>query len=329
MKARLISGIQPTGALHIGNYLGALKNFVALQNAGAHECLFFLADYHSLTEYNWRTAAEKRAQILDLAASFIAAGLDPKKAILFQQSAVPAHTELGWIFNTLIPVGELNRMTQFKDKGEGAASANTGLLTYPVLMAADILLYDATHVPVGSDQDQHLELARTAARKFNARFGDLFTEPKPVYTPIPRLMSLDDPEKKMSKSRPIGCVFLDDEPDEIKKKIARAVTDSGRDIAYDPRKKPAISNLLGIYAGIADTTTAEAAQTFSGASYAEFKIALAELLIAHFAPFRETKQRLLNNPSALIKIIRQGDKKADAIASAKLEKVKRAVGILL
>ncbi|OGZ02674.1 MAG: tryptophan--tRNA ligase, partial [Candidatus Liptonbacteria bacterium RIFCSPLOWO2_12_FULL_60_15] len=210
-KPVLISGIQPTGSLHIGNYLGALKNFVELQGSGAYECYFFIADYHSLTEPF--TKEEKERRVLGLAATFLAAGLDPKRSTLFIQSHVPASTELAWILSALTPFGELRRMTQFKEKGGEKDSANVGLFTYPVLMAADILLYDAKTVPVGEDQLQHLELARTLARKFNAKFGKVFIEPKALMTDVPRLMSLKDPQKKMSKSDPAGCLFLDDAPE--------------------------------------------------------------------------------------------------------------------
>ncbi|MDP3947578.1 MAG: tryptophan--tRNA ligase [bacterium] len=247
-KPVLISGIQPTGSLHIGNYLGALKHFVELQNSGTYECYFFIADYHSLTEAF--TKEEKERQVLDLTATFLAAGLDPKRSTLFIQSHVPASTELAWILSTLTPLGELRRMTQFKEKGGEQEQANVGLFTYPVLMAADILLYDAKVVPVGEDQLQHLELARTLARKFNAKFGETFVEPKALMTSVPRLMGLKNPEKKMSKSDPTGCLFLDDAPEAIRKKVMGAVTDSGGAVAYDPKQRPGISNLVLIYAAM-------------------------------------------------------------------------------
>jgi len=261
-KPVLISGIQPTGSLHIGNYLGALKNFVELQGSGAYECYFFIADYHSLTEpftpglrsrsdsFGGVGKEEKERQVLDLAATFLAAGLGPKKSTLFIQSSVPASTELAWILSALTPFGELRRMTQFKEKGGEKESANVGLFTYPVLMAADILLYDAKVVPVGEDQLQHLELARTLARKFKAKFGKVFIEPKALMTDVPRLMSLKDPKKKMSKSDPAGCLFLDDAPEAIRKKVMGAVTDSGGAVAYDQKQRPGISNLVLIYAAI-------------------------------------------------------------------------------
>ena len=244
----LVSGIQPTGRLHLGNYLGALKNFVALQNSNKYECFFFIADLHSLTEDF--LPKEKARQITELAADYLAAGLNLKKSTLFLQSAIPPHNELAWILNTITPMGELRRMTQFKDKGGEQESANVGLFDYPVLMAADILIYDTKFVPVGDDQLQHLELARTLARKFNSKFGNTFTEPQPLLTQTPRVMSLDDPSKKMSKSRPAGCIFLDDSPEEIHKKVMRATTDSESVIRYDTETKPGISNLLRIYSSL-------------------------------------------------------------------------------
>ncbi|MEY4731277.1 MAG: tryptophanyl-tRNA synthetase, tryptophanyl-tRNA synthetase, partial [Candidatus Parcubacteria bacterium] len=217
-KPVLVSGIQPSGRLHIGNYLGALKNFVDLQNSGKYSCSFFLADLHSLTEPV--SGEEQRKRIMELTADFLAAGLDPKRSVVFQHSQIPAHSEAAWIFNTITPLGELYRMTQFKDKAEHQKeNVNAGLLTYPTLMAADILLYDAKFVPVGNDQDQHLELTRTLARKFNVKFGKTFVEPQALHTPTPRVMSLKDPTKKMSKSQPETCLFLDESSAEIEKKI--------------------------------------------------------------------------------------------------------------
>ncbi|MBI2604423.1 MAG: tryptophan--tRNA ligase, partial [Candidatus Harrisonbacteria bacterium] len=272
-KPMLISGIQPSGKLHLGNYLGALKNFVALQKSGNYQCLFFIADLHSLTEtYD---PEMKPGQILDLAASYLALGLDPKKSTLFVQSQVPQTTELAWILGTLTPFGELRRMTQFKDKAESQEeNVNVGLFTYPVLMAADMLLYDAAFVPVGEDQLQHLELTRTLARKFNSRFGETFVEPKPLMTSVPRLMSLADPMKKMSKSQPDGCLFLDDAPEVIEAKLKRAVTDSGSVVKYDEKEKPGISNLLRIMSALSGKQIPELEKAFAGENYSEFKHAL-------------------------------------------------------
>src|SRR3989344_5305079 len=297
-KPILISGIQPTGGLHLGNYLGALKNFVELQNSGKYDCYFFIADYHSLTEDF--EPKEKGQQILDLAATYLAAGLDPEKSTIFLQSDVPESAELAWIFNTITPFGELRRMTQFKDKSESTPeNINVGLFTYPVLMAADILLYDAKFVPVGEDQLQHLELARTLARMFNAKFGKTFVEPQPILTQVPRLMSLDNPAKKMSKSRPEGCLFIDDYPAHIQEKLAKAVTDSGKDVRYEPVSKPGISNMLLIMSNLTGKTIKELEATFSGSNYSEFKHALSDVVADYFADYREKKKSLMKNSKSL------------------------------
>jgi len=326
MKPVLISGIQPTGQLHLGNYLGALKHFVDLQNSGRYDCFFFIADLHSLTETF--SPREKEKQISDLLANYIAAGLDPKKSVIFLQSAVPPHAELAWIFNTVTPFGELRRMTQFKDKSETAPeNVNVGLFTYPILMAADILLYDAKYVPVGDDQVQHLELARTLARKFNTRFGKMFVEPQPLLTEVPRLMSLDNADKKMSKSQPAGCLFLDDSPDAIRAKIKRAVTDSGRDILFDPVKKPAVSNLLLIYSALAGKPISKIEREFAGKGYGEFKHTLAEVAVEAFEPFQKKKKTLLKNQKTLHKLLASGNRKALKIAETKIEDVKACLGL--
>ncbi len=328
MKPALVSGIQPSGRLHIGNFLGALKNFVDLQNSGKHQCYFPIVDLHSITEDF--DPEQKRQQILDAAADFLAAGIDPKQSVLFLQSEVPAHSELGWILNTITPMGELERMTQFKDKAQRQeANINVGLFDYPVLMAADIILYDASVVPVGDDQMQHLELTRTIVRKFNNRFGKIFIEPKGLLTKTPRVMSLKDPAKKMSKSEPDGCLFLDDRPEEIKRKISRAVTDSGSSIFYDPNEKPGLSNLIEIYAGIAGGSPEAVAEKFEGKNYGEFKGALAELIADHLDDFREKKKKLLAKPSGLISTLHAGSKKANAVAGKKMEEVKKRLGIKL
>jgi tryptophanyl-tRNA synthetase len=324
-KPVLVSGIQPTGKLHIGNHLGALKNFVELQDSGKYECYFFIADLHSLTEdFNPR---EKSKQILDLTTDYLAAGLSPKKSVIFQQSEIPAHTELSWIFETIAPPGEMRRMTQYKEKSEhDPKNLNIGLLTYPALMAADILMYDAKFVPVGNDQGQHLELTRTLARKFNKRFGKTFLEPKALFTKTPRVMSLDDPGKKMSKSRPAGCLFLDDSPETIRKKIMSAVTDSDREIKHSP-SKPAISNLIDLYGGMSRLSTQEVEKKFKGASYAEFKKDLAEVVIDTLKPFQEKKKKL--KTAEVKKTLEAGNKKANAVASKKILEIKKKVGLLI
>ncbi len=328
MKPVLVSGIQPTGKLHIGNYLGSLKNFVTLQNLDEYQCFFFIADLHSLTENFDPT--EKRGQIANVVADYLAAGLDPKKSVIFQQSEVPAHSELAIILNNFAPIGEMKRMTQFKDKSQSQSeNINMGLFDYPVLMAADVFLYGAAVVPIGEDQTQHLELARALARRFNARFGKTFIEPEPILTEAKRIMSLDDPAKKMSKSRPQGCLFLDDEPDVIRKKIQRAVTDSGSEIKYDPKNKPALSNLMSVYAAMADMRIDEIEARFKGKGYGDFKKDLAEVIVRVLAPFQEKKRELLANPSTIKKTLSAGNEKANAVAEKKIKEIKEKIGISL
>lgn len=355
-KPILISGIKPSGKLHLGNYLGALKHFIELQNSGKYRCFFFIADLHSLTEPY--TPKEKAEQIADLMRSYIAAGLSPAKSVLFSQSAIPSHSELAWILNTITPMGELFRMTQFKDKvsdiklpsaisvdkndfekykgttGEALSvlekakeqHSNAGLFDYPVLMAADILLYDTAVVPVGDDQDQHLELARTLARKFNARFGKTFPEPKALHTLVPRLMSLDDPTKKMSKSRPAGCLFMDDSPSTMRKKIGRATTDSGKEIKYDEKNKPGISNLLLIYSALSGKEIATIERQYAGKGYAEFKRDVAEAVVKALASYQAKKKKTSvgTAKSAFVK----GNKTATTIAEKKMVEVKKKVGLI-
>ena len=321
-KPILISGIQPTGRLHLGNYLGALKNFVELQNSGKYDCYFFIADYHSLTIDFDRT--KKSEDIFNVARAYLSAGINPKKSTIFVQSQVPESTELAWIFNAIAPIGELERMTQFKDKSANQESVKVGLLTYPLLMAADILLYDAKFVPVGDDQLQHLELTRTLARKFNNKFGQIFIEPQALLTKTPRVMSLSDPTKKMSKSQPEGCLFLDDSPEEIKKKISRAVTDSNSEIKYNLENKAGVSNLLEIYSALSKKSIAELEKQYQGKGYGQFKSDLTDVITKTLAPFRELKAK----NSQLKAILSAGDKKAKKIASLKMKEVKEKLGLL-
>lgn len=324
-KPILISGIQPSGRLHVGNYLGALRHFVALQNSGKYKCFFFVADLHSLTEPF--LPKEKNKQIVELVADFLAAGIDPRKSTLFLQSDIPEHGELAFILNTLTPIGELRRMTQFKDKDGGQETANVGLFTYPTLMAADIIIYDAKFVPVGEDQLQHLELTRMLARKFNARFGKTFAEPQPLLTETPRVMSLDNPEKKMSKSSPKGCLFLDDSPNEIRTKIMSAVTDSGSAIVYDQDKKPGLANLLRIYAAFSQKLIPDIEQEFRGKGYGAFKKALAEEITVRLAEFRKRKSAFIKKPSAIKKTLGRGSKIAARTAKKKMALIRKKIGI--
>src|SRR3989338_3539919 len=231
-KPIIVSGIKPTGDLHIGNYLGMLRQAVDLQNSGKYSCFYMIVDLHAMTQKF--TREEMHSRTFDLAVDLLSAGLDPKKSMLFKQSDVAEHANLAWIFNCLLPMGELQRMVEYKEKVAEGHVPNVGLFDYPVLMAADILLYNAQVIPVGDDQRQHVELARTIVRSFNSKFGETFEEPKAVTTKTPRVMSLSDPLKKMSKSMPAGCVFMQDVPAVIRKKIMAAVTDSERKVAYDP-----------------------------------------------------------------------------------------------
>jgi tryptophanyl-tRNA synthetase len=318
--------MQPTGRLHIGNYLGALRNFVDLQNSGKYRCYFFLADLHAITEGPEPKALAEN--ILNLTADYLAAGLDPKKSVIYQQSRIPAHSELAWILNTITPMGELERMTQYRDKSaRQEANVNAGLFDYPVLMAADIILYDAAVVPVGDDQLQHLELTRTVARKFNTRFGQMFIEPKGLLTKTSRVMSLKDPLRKMSKSDPESCLFLDDTPEDMQKKIARAVTDSDGTIKYDPERKPGLSNLIEIYAALTHMEPATVAEQFASERYSVLKQRLTEIIVDHFAPFRAAKKKLLARPAAIRNVLAAGSKKAGAVAAKKMTEVKKKIGL--
>jgi len=322
-KPILISGIQPTGRLHLGNYLGALKNFVELQNSGKYDCYFFIADYHSLTiDFD---PGKKVAETFGVANAYLAAGINPKQSTIFVQSQVPESTELAWVLSTLTPPGELSRMTQFKDKSKNAPdSVNMGLIFYPVLMTADILLYDAKVVPVGEDQLQHLELTRTLARKFNNRFGQTFFEPKELLTKTPRVMSLNDPMKKMSKSQPEGCLFLDDSPKDIESKVKRAVTDSGSEVRFDLQNKTGVSNLLLIYEALTGETVSSLEKKYVGNGYGQFKKDLIDVTIKALKPFRESK----DSDKKIKSILAAGGKKAKKLASVKMKEVKKKLGLI-
>lgn len=336
MKPRVLSGIQPTGVLHIGNYLGSLKNFVALQDT--YECIFFIADYHSLTESY--SPQKKSEQILDVAASMVAAGLDPKKCTLFVQSDIPETTELAWLFSTITSVPLLFRMTQYKEKSADARQTpNTGLLTYPVLQAADILLYKAGLVPVGEDQLQHLELTREIARNYNRRFGNTFPEPKPLLTKVPRLMSLTDPSKKMSKSHGSHTyIALDDEPKVIREKLAKAVTDSGpvhnKDLSSDAsakeEKSAGVANLfllLQEFGSEDDTAKFEKEYAKGTIRYTELKAVLAERIADHFADFCTKKTELVKDKKKLRAIFQDGAEHARTIAEATMREVREKMGL--
>lgn len=327
MKPRLISGIKPSGSLHLGNYLGALENFVELQNGDQYDCFFFIADLHSITE-DFDPATHKK-EIFDLIVNYLAAGLTPSKSTIFIQSHIPAHSELCWILNTITPFGELARMTQFKDKSDqNAHNINVGLFDYPVLMAADIILYDAAFVPVGDDQLQHLEFTRALARKFNSKFSETFIEPQPLLTKTPRVMSLHDPLKKMSKSQPEGCIFLDNTPEEIERKIMGAVTDSGAEIKYDPQTKSGIANLLDIYSALSGEDIPTLEQKFAGKKYVTFKKATARLIAKKLAPIRRRREKLLSQTEKIMRIAYRGNKIAGKIAEEKIKTIKERVGFV-
>ncbi len=321
----IFSGIQPTGNLHIGNYLGAVKNWVELQNSGQYDCYFCIVDYHSLT--GDMTPGRRREQTLRTAAELIAAGIDPKKSTFFVQSHVPEHTELGWIFNTVTPVAELERMTQFKDKSERQVkNINSGLLTYPILQAADILLYHGTLVPVGQDQIQHVELTRDIGRWFNNRYDAYFPETKHLLTKTPKVMSLLEPEKKMSKSLGEGHVIeLADDPETIEKKLKKAVTATA-----GGEKAPGVENLLGLLQEFGDPAVHASfvqAEKDGTIRYGDLKQAVGDAVSSTFADFRIEREKLLAKPEAIEKILATGAKKAGTVAKKTMDEVRQRIGI--
>lgn len=325
---RLISGIQPSGTITLGNYLGAVKNFVQLQQQQTDDLLFFIADLHAITVPQDRL--QLKNNIRSLAALYLACGLDPSKMHLFVQSEVQEHTQLSWILQCNTYIGELERMTQFKDKkAHKETGVSSGLLTYPVLMAADILLYDADVVPVGADQKQHLEMARTIAERINSKYGPTFTVPEPYLPKLgAKIMSLTDPSKKMSKSdsNPKSFISLLDDPVLIEKKIKSAVTDSEAKIHYDPTNKPGISNLMTIYAILNHQSLAEVENKFKNETYATFKNAVAQAVIAEIQPIQERYRALLQSPQ-LDQILDEGRDYATALARKKMQKVLKKVGL--
>jgi tryptophanyl-tRNA synthetase len=324
---RILSGIQPTGELHIGNYLGAVRQWLSLQTE--HECLFCVVDLHALTQS--QNPEEFRKAILQKVIELLAAGLNPEKCTLFIQSHVREHTELAWILNTLTPVSELERMTQYKDKSQkNPENINAGLFDYPVLMAADILIYKTDAVPVGQDQTQHLELSRTLAKKFNSKFGETFKEPKTLLsTEGAKIMSLQNPAKKMSKSDPANTfIGLFEETDSIKGKIAAAVTDTSKEIMYDPKKKPGISNLLTMYSLFSEQPVKTIEKKFKGKGYASFKKSLGELLSEKLEPLRRKRKELESREVYMKEILRQGANHARTIAQSTMEEVREKIGLL-
>ena len=328
---RIFSGVQPTGNLHLGNYLGAIRNWVRLQND--YECIFCMVDLHAITV--WQDPAELRSNTREVAAAMIASGVDPETNIIFNQSQVPQHAELAWIFNCVARLGWLDRMTQFKDKaGKDKARASVGLYAYPNLMAADILAYKATHVPVGEDQKQHLELCRDIAQKFNHDYGE---EVFPVVEPLifgeaTRVMSLRDGSKKMSKSdvSHASRINMTDDVDTIVKKIRKALTDAEplpTEVA-GLKDRPGASNLVGIYAALSDTTSAQVLTEFGGKGFGDFKPALADLAVDKLSQIQDEMRRLMAAPDHVDAIIKTGAEKARAIAEPILQEIREKVGFL-
>jgi len=317
--------MRPTGQLHIGNYLGALRNWVELQKK--HQCIFGVVDYHGITTpFSPKTIYK---DTMNLVLDYLAAGINPKKSTIIIQSQIPEHTELAWILGTLTPLGELERMTQFKEKAkQQKKDVNAGLFAYPVLMAADILLYKTNLVPVGEDQIQHVELTRTLAKKFNNKFSNTFPLPKVQLVKTgARIMSLTDPTKKMSKTGD-ESIGLNDSPALIREKIKKAITDSGKEIKYDLRKKPAISNLLTIYHLFSNKSIADLEKKYKGKGYAQFKKDLAEVIIKGLKPFQEKRKKYQKNPQLVKKILAKGQAKAQKIAQATMKEVKQKMGLI-
>ncbi|WP_199620584.1 tryptophan--tRNA ligase [Paenibacillus alkalitolerans] len=324
---KVLSGIQPSGLLTIGNYIGAIRQFVEMQDT--HDCYFMIVDLHAITVP--QEPEKLREQTESVAAMYLASGIDPEKAVVFLQSQVRAHAVLGWIMTTLTGMGELERMTQFKDKSAGKESVGAGLFVYPSLQAADIVLYNADLVPVGEDQKQHLELTRDLAQRFNHRYGDTFVVPEPHITDVgKRIMSLIDASKKMSKSDPNPGAFISmfDEPDVIRKKFSRATTDSGREIKYDPDNKPEVSNLLEIFSIFSKVPISDLEARYEGQGYGALKKDIAEAVISVLEPI-QARYRDIRQSGELQAILKRGAEKANAVADATLKRAMERMGFLL
>ena len=332
MSKKIFSGVQPTGNLHLGNYLGAIKNFVDLNNEVKNECIFCVVDLHAITVK--QNPNELRNNTLETVATFIASGIDPKKSIIFNQSKVPAHAEGAWILSCIARMGWLNRMTQFKEKaGKDREKASVGLYSYPVLMAADILLYDSTHVPVGDDQKQHLELCRDIAQKFNNDFEkeNFFQVPEPlIQKQFSRIMSLKDGSKKMSKSEisDLSRINLTDDKDQIINKIKKAKTDPMPmpKTASELEDRLEVKNLIGIYASLTNSNLEKSVESFIGKNFSEFKEKLSEVLVDKIEPISLEIKKLLNDQTYLNNILQVGAEKANSIASKKIQNIKEIVG---
>ena len=327
-KKVILSGIQPSGALTLGSYLGAIKNWAEL--ADSYDCYYMMADMHTITVR--QNPADLRRRTLEQLAAYIAAGLDPEKNTIFIQSHVPAHAQLGWVLNCYTMFGELSRMTQFKDKSaKHSDNINAGLFDYPVLMAADILLYQADLVPVGGDQKQHVEICRDIAARFNGIYGDVFKLPEPYIGKVgARIMSLQTPENKMSKSDPDpnGCVYMMDKPEDIARKFKRAVTDCDACVRYDVKEKPGISNLMQIYSVATGHSFEEIEREFAGRGYGDFKAAVGGAVIELLRPVREGTERLVKDKAYLETVYRAGAERAEHTANKTLRKVYKKIGFV-
>ena len=327
-KKIMLSGVQPSGDLHLGNYLGPIRHWPKMIEE--YDCYFFMADLHTITVR--QDPAALRRRVLTQVAQYIACGLDPEKCTIFIQSHVPAHAQLGWVLDCYTMFGELSRMTQFKDKSaKHKDNINAGLFTYPALMAADILLYQPDYVPVGEDQKQHVEICRDIAERFNGVYGEVFRVPEPYIAKVgARIMSLNDPASKMSKSNPEGCVALMDSPEDVMRKFKRAVTDSDteRCVRYAPGEKPGVSNLIQIYASAVGKSYEEVEREFDGLGYGRFKPAVGEAVVELLRPIREETDRLLADKAYLEGVYRAGAERASRAAEKTLRKVYKKVGFV-
>ena len=326
-KPIIFSGIQPSGTLTLGNYIGALRNFSKLQDD--YDCIYSIVDMHAITVR--QVPADLRRRALSQLAQYIACGLDPKKNTLFIQSHVPAHAQLGWVLDCYTMFGELSRMTQFKDKSaKNAENINGGLFTYPVLMAGDILLYQANLVPVGVDQTQHLEICRDIATRFNSLYGNVFTIPEGYYPKLgARVMSLQDPKRKMSKSDPDDCfISMLDGPDVVRRKLRRAVTDSESEIRFDAENKPGVSNLLAMLCALTGESMDHAVESFAGKGYGDLKSAVADAIVATLEPIQADYNRYMSDKAYLETVYRQGAERAGRMAERTLSKAMKKIGFI-
>ena len=326
-KKKILSGIKPSGELTLGSYMGAIKNWVELSDE--YECYYMMADLHAVTVR--QDPAELRRRTLSQLAQYIACGLDPEKNIIYAQSHVPMHAELAWILNCFTYMGELSRMTQFKDKSaKHADNINAGLFTYPVLMAADILLYQTDVVPVGADQKQHLEICRDIAERFNSVYGDVFKIPEPYIakSAAARIMALNDPSSKMSKSgEPDSFISMADTPDDVRRKLRRAVTDSDGEIRVDPENKPGVTNLITICAAMSGKTAEEVCAELQGKGYGALKDATTEAVVSVLAPIQAEQKRILADKQYIADVLKNGSERASALAFRTLRKVYKKVGL--